>query len=112
MRRRDAEIKRVAKFVVNDDRFDEHLREQHVQLPHNFLDRGHVLPGCEDEQRVTSVVGNDFCLAKNLDGFLLSRPRRGAVDDGLKPLAESVATGGRARRSRLVWLVLTRRPRR
>ena len=60
----------------HDDRLDEHLREQHVQLGDDVRDGVHVLPRRKNQQRIAPLVGDDFRLAENLDLILLAAGAR------------------------------------
>ena len=60
---------------IQDDRFDQHLRQQHVQLADDVLDIDHVLLRGEHQQGVAALVRDDLCLAEHLDGLLLAVPR-------------------------------------
>ena len=74
LRDRDAEIKRTSQVHIHDDRFNQHLGEQHIQLADDMLDIFHILPGGKNQEGITALVGNNFSLAKNLNGVLFAIP--------------------------------------
>ena len=74
LRRRDAGVEALADGHVHDDGLDQHLRQRHVQLGDDALDDFHVLPRGVNQQRTAAFVGNDFCLAEQLDLVLAAAP--------------------------------------
>src|SRR5580704_9887905 len=71
LRHRNAEVEGVrTKRIVNDGRLNQHLRQRHIQLGNDALDNLHVLPRGIDEERTAALIGNDFCLPKQLDVLL------------------------------------------
>ena len=103
---RNASIQTFGQVHVYDGRFNQHLREQHVQLGDDVRDGVHVLPRGEDEERIAPLVGDDFCLAENLDRLILAVGPRRLVDDAQQPLLKSSArrrraVGGGPKRARL-----------
>ncbi len=85
----DAQVAAVVQRHRDDGRFDEDLRQDHVQLGDDLLDRLHVLLRGVDQQRIGALVRDDLGLTQDLN--FARAAGAGALDDVLEALRERVA---------------------
>ena len=88
----EAHIKAAAQVHLDDGRFNQHLRQDHIQLRDDVLDLLHIRARGEDKERIGPLVGDDLGLADHLD---FAGGGGCAVDDALEALREGAAGSGR-----------------